>query len=88
MPRGKPSPRIPVTLDLDLRDQIVAAAADEGISVSDWLSAAARRALVVRNGLAAVAEWEAEHGAFTENEMAEARQRVLAEILESATRTA
>jgi hypothetical protein len=30
---------------------------------SAWMTSAARRALRVRDGLAAVAEWEAEHGA-------------------------
>jgi len=37
---------------------------------------AARRALLVRDGLAAVAEFEAEHGAFSEAELAAARGRV------------
>ena len=30
----------------------------------------------LRDGLAAVAEWEAEHGAFTEGELGAARRRV------------
>ncbi|MDP9442318.1 MAG: hypothetical protein M3P34_09140 [Actinomycetota bacterium] len=38
------------------------------------------RALLVRDGLAAVAEWEAEHGALTDAELAEARQRVANEV--------
>jgi len=46
------------------------------MSVSAWVTAAARRALLVRDGLAAVAEWEAEHGALTDEEMAEARADV------------
>jgi hypothetical protein len=37
---------------------------------------AARRALLVRDGLRAVAEWEAEHGVLTDAEMAAARRRV------------
>jgi hypothetical protein len=37
---------------------------------------AARHALRLRDGLAAVAEWEAEHGAFTEEELDAARRRV------------
>lgn len=57
-------------------EQIVAAAKADGSSVSAWMTAAARRALTVRNGLAAVAEWEAEHGAFTEAELDAARRRV------------
>ena len=46
------------------------------MSVSAWLTAAARQAIRLREGLAAVAEWEAEHGALTEKELAEARARV------------
>jgi hypothetical protein len=40
------------------------------------MTQAARRALTVRDGLAAVAEWEAEHGAFTAEEIAEADERL------------
>jgi hypothetical protein len=75
MPRGKPSPKLAITVDPDVHAQIVAAAAAEGVSVSAWMTAAARRALIVRDGLAAVAEWEAEHGAFTREELEAARKR-------------
>jgi hypothetical protein len=75
MPRGKPSPKLAITVDPDVHAQILAAAAAEGISVSAWMTAAARRALIVRDGLAAVAEWESEHGAFTREELEAARQR-------------
>lgn len=75
MPRGKPSPKLAITVDPDVHAQIIAAAAAEGLSVSAWMTAAARRALIVRDGLAAVAEWEAEHGAFTREELEAARQR-------------
>jgi HicB family len=75
MPRGKPSPKIAITVDPDVHARIVAAAADEGVSVSAWMTAAARRALIVRDGLAAVAAWEAEHGAFTREELEAARKR-------------
>jgi len=75
MPRGKPSPKLAITVDPDVHAQIVAAAAAEGVSVSAWMTEAARRALIVRDGLAAVAEWEAEHGAFTPEELEAARRR-------------
>ena len=75
MPRGKPSPKLAITVDPDVHAQIVAAAAAEGVSVSAWMTEAARRALIVRDGLAAVAEWEAEHGALTPEELEAARQR-------------
>ena len=76
MPRGKPSPKLAITVDPDVHAQIIAAAAAEGLSVSAWMTAAARRALIVRDGLAAVAEWEAEHGALTREELETARQKV------------
>jgi hypothetical protein len=76
MPRGNPSPKVAITVDPDVRDQVVAAAAADGVSVSAWMTAAARRALLVRDGLAAVAEWEAEFGSLSQAEMEAARERV------------
>lgn len=76
MPRGNPSPKLAITVDPDVHAQVVAAAAAEGVSVSAWMTAAARRALTLRDGLAAVAEWEAEHGALTRDELDAARRRV------------
>jgi hypothetical protein len=76
MPRGKPSPKLAITVDPDVHRGVLAAATEEGISVSAWMTQAARRALTVRDGLAAVAEWEAEHGAFTAEEIAEADERL------------
>ena len=76
MPRGRPSPKIAITVDPDVHAQVVEAAAAESMSVSAWMTSAARRALLVRDGLAAVAEWEAEHGALSDAELESARQRV------------
>jgi endonuclease/exonuclease/phosphatase family metal-dependent hydrolase len=61
-PRLDPADRGGAAVDPDVHAQVVAAAAAEGVSVSAWMTAAARRALRVQEGLAAVAEWEAEHG--------------------------
>ena len=80
MPRGKPSPKLAITVDPDVHERVVAAAAEEGLSVSAWMTAAARRALLIRDGLAAVAEWEAENGSFTDAELKSARDRVLEEV--------
>lgn len=55
---------------------VVAAAEAEGVSVSAWMTAAARKALKLRDGLAAVAEWEAEQGELTKAELAAAKRRV------------
>lgn len=80
MPRGKPSPKLAITVDADVHDRVLDAAAAEGLSVSAWMTKAARRALLVRDGLAAVAEWEAEHGELTDAELAAARRRVAAQV--------
>ena len=45
---------------------------------------AARRALLVRNDLRAVAEWEAEHGPLSDAELAAARRRVSHAVGDSA----
>lgn len=76
-----------ITVDPAVHAQVVVAAADEGLSVSAWMTEAARRALVVRDGLAAVAEWEAQHGPLSGQEMAEARARVAHELRSSRRRT-
>lgn len=76
MPRGNPAVKLAVTVDADVHAKVLDAAAAEGTSVSAWITAAARRALLVRDGLAAVAEWEAEHGALTRSELEAARSRV------------
>ena len=80
MPRGQPSPKLAITVDPDVHAKVMEAAAEDGVSVSAWMTAAARRELLVRDGLAAVAEWEAEHGAFSEAELAAARTRVALEL--------
>jgi len=80
MPRGNPSPKLAITVDPEVRDGVLEAAEAEGVSVSAWMTNAARRALLARDGLAAIAEWEAEHGAFTDAELAAARRRVAAQL--------
>lgn len=89
MPRGRPSPKLAITVDPDVHERVVAAAADEGVSVSAWMTAAARRSLLVRDGLRAVSEWEEEHGAFSDAEVEAARRRVADEVVANAhTRSA
>lgn len=86
MPRGKPSPKLAITVDADVHDRVLDAASAEGLSVSAWMTSAARRALLVRDGLAAVADWEAEHGALTEAELSAAHLRVAAQVGATSTR--
>jgi hypothetical protein len=83
MPRGRPSPKLAITVDAEVHERVLAAAADEGVSVSAWMTAAARRALLVPDGLRAVAEWEEEHGELTEAELGDARRRVADQLIAS-----
>jgi hypothetical protein len=81
MPRGNPSPKLAITVNPEIHENIIAAAAREGVSVSAWMTVAAREALQRRTGLAAVAQWEWQHGRLTAEEMAEARRNVRAQLL-------
>jgi hypothetical protein len=76
MPRGNSAVKLAVTVDADVHAKVLEAAEAEGKSVSAWMTAAARRALLIRDGLAAVAEWEAEHGPLTPAELRAARARI------------
>lgn len=83
MPRGNPSPKLAITVDADVHRQILVASMEEGVSVSAWMTHAARRALVIRDGLRAVAEWEQENGPFSGSELEAARSRVSSDIVKS-----
>ena len=76
MPRGAPAVKLAITVDPDVHAKVVRAASREHKSISAWMTDAARRALLVRDGLAAIAEWESEHGALSEAELDAARKRV------------
>jgi hypothetical protein len=80
MPRGNPSPKLAITIDPDIHENILAAAARDGMSVSAWMTTAAREALKRRAGLEAVELWEKQHGRFTSEEMNEARRSVRAQL--------
>lgn len=73
VPRGNPSPKLAITVDPEIHGKILAAASRDGISVSAWMTGAARR-------LAAVAQWEKQHGRLTAEEMADAQLRVQAQL--------
>jgi hypothetical protein len=80
MPRGNSSPKLAITINPDIHENVLAAAAREGVSISVWMTSAAREALQRRTGLAAVAKWENQHGRFTAEEMNEARRSVRAQL--------
>lgn len=62
--------KLSIALEQSVADEAASAADSHGVSLSAWLNAAAERALVVEQGLSAVREWEAEHGALTAEELA------------------
>jgi hypothetical protein len=70
--------KITITLDESLVAAVEAAARDAGVPVSRLIASAAEREMRRVIGLAAVAEWEAEHGAFTADEIAAARAEMAA----------
>lgn len=76
MPHGSPSPRLAITIAPDVCEQVLADAARRGVSVSTWMTGAARLALDVPAGLVAMAERETEHGVLTETELKAARRRL------------
>ena len=85
MPRGNPSPKLAITIDPEIHENILAAAASDRLSVSAWMTIAAREALQRRAGLAAIARWEKQHGRLTAEEMHEARRNVRTQIRRSRT---
>lgn len=58
----------------ELDDQIAAAAEQAGMTYSAWLATTARKEFTIRAGLAAIADYEREQGAFTPAELADADQ--------------
>jgi hypothetical protein len=69
-----------VSLNDDVAAAVEAAAREDGISFSAWLSSAAERQLVVRQGLRGVAAWESEAGPLSAEEIA-AGEALLARLL-------
>ncbi len=59
-----------VALDDEVADAVVRAAAEDNVSVSAWLSEAARERLRIRRGLRGVAAWEAKAGKLSRAEIA------------------
>ena len=60
----------------ELGDAVREAARREGISLSAWVADAAERKLRAVSLKAFLDDWEAEHGAFTEEEIAESERRL------------
>jgi hypothetical protein len=70
--------KVTITLDEQLVDAMAAAAREAGVPLSRMIASAAEREMRRAIGRAVVAEWEAEHGAFTPEELAAARAEMAA----------
>ena len=68
--------RLTVSLESDLAEAVRDAAGADATNVSAWLAEAARRQLAARGLGDVIAEWELQHGAFSDAELAVARQRL------------
>jgi hypothetical protein len=66
--------RLAISVDSDLAERIREAA--DGGTVSGWLADAAERKLRAQGLGEVVADWQAEHGAFTEAERRRARREL------------
>jgi hypothetical protein len=75
-----------ISVPPDLDAQILIEAAQEGVTYSAWLTATARKELMIRAGLSAVAEVEQELGRFTDEELADA-EKWARETIERSPRT-
>ena len=59
-----------MSIDAEIAAAAEQAASEDGMSFSAWLSEAARRQLLVRDGLRGIGEWERTAGALTPDELA------------------
>ncbi len=75
-----------ISLPPELDAEIAAAAAAAGLTYSGWLAETARREFTVRSGLEAVAEFEREHGALSDEELADG-EAWAAEAVKRSSRT-
>lgn len=66
--------KLTISLPEDLAETIRAEAEAEGTTVSAWLAERARKAVLFARSRAALAEYEAEHGKITDEEIERARR--------------
>lgn len=68
--------KLSIALEDSIAEASTEAAEHAGLSLSAWLNRAASDRLAVEAGLAAVREWEADHGPFTPAEIRSADRRL------------
>ncbi|MBX7195097.1 MAG: hypothetical protein K1X94_23790 [Sandaracinaceae bacterium] len=76
--------KLSVAIDPQTAEQAAASARRVGASLSGWITEAMQDRLRREAGLAAVAEWEAESGALTPREIANAERRMTAAFARAA----
>ncbi len=76
-----------VSLEAGVAERVEAAANEDGISFSTWLSVAAERQLLLREGLQGVSEWEAQAGRLSDHERADG-EALLDRLLAASNREA
>lgn len=79
--------KLSVALDDSVATAAAEAAAGAGMSLSAWLNRAAENELAIGRGLAAVSEWESEHGELSAEELA-AADKLLDRVLDGGARRA
>lgn len=70
--------KVTITLSEELVEALGVAAREDGVALSRLVSGAVERELRRRVGQHLLAEWQAEHGAFTADELAAARAEMAA----------
>ena len=70
--------KVTVTLSEELVEALGSAAREDGVPLSRLVASAAENELRRRVGRRLVADWQAEHGAFTVEELAAARAEMAA----------
>lgn len=68
--------KVTITLPEETHTKAVALAKKAGLPFSTWLAQTAEHEVRVQQGLEAMSEWEDEHGAFTDAEVAAAESRL------------
>ena len=68
--------RVTVSIESDLAAAVREAADDDSLNISAWFADAARRRLASRGLRDVIADWEAEHGTFSDEELDAARSRL------------
>lgn len=72
--------KVTITLPEEVVERVAELAGEAGLPVSTYITRVAEHHIRVRDGLAAMKEWEAEHGAFTDEELAKADDIIAAAL--------